>query len=245
MTAVVVIPVYKDDPSEEELESVRQTGKVLGRHRIVLAAPQGLSLAPYRACLPSENCSEERFDPVYFRSVSGYNRLLLKPSFYRRFAAYDYLLIVQTDAWVFRDELEKWCRAGYDYIGAPWFDRFEEADETSPMLPYAGNGGFSLRHVGKTIKLLKKGFWKLLFYRYIKRKTVNEDNFIAVKLPKIMPDYKVAGPETAMFFSFENMPHKLYRLTGEKLPFGCHAYRRYNREFWNRFIGRTDEKNQD
>lgn len=45
---------------------------------------------------------------------------MLSAEFYERFLAWDYILLCQTDAFVFRDELADWCARGYDYIGAPW-----------------------------------------------------------------------------------------------------------------------------
>jgi len=44
---------------------------------------------------------------------------MMSPAFYDAFKAFDYILIYQLDAFVFRDELEYFCSLGYDYIGAP------------------------------------------------------------------------------------------------------------------------------
>ena len=62
----------------------------------------------------------ETFDPAYFTSIQGYNRLLLSTEFYQRFLGSAYLLICQLDVFVFRDELAGWVARGYDYVGAPW-----------------------------------------------------------------------------------------------------------------------------
>lgn len=44
---------------------------------------------------------------------------MLSAEFYDRFAAYEYVLIYQLDAFVFADRLAEFCQMGYDYIGAP------------------------------------------------------------------------------------------------------------------------------
>jgi hypothetical protein len=36
--------------------------------------------------------------------------------FYERFVAYDYMLIYQLDAYVFKDELDDWSAKGYDLL---------------------------------------------------------------------------------------------------------------------------------
>lgn len=51
-----------------------------------------------------------------------------------------------------------------------------------------------------------------------------------------MKDFNPAPPEVAMKFSFEVHPEVLYELNDKQLPFGCHAYLKYNPEFWKKFI---------
>ena len=46
------------------------------------------------------------------------------PFLYERYAAYEFMFTYELDAFVFKDELEKWCEQGWDYIGAPWFDGY-------------------------------------------------------------------------------------------------------------------------
>lgn len=63
------------------------------------------------------------FPDTYFKGIAGYNRLMMSPEFYETFAQWEYILIYQTDAWVFSDRLSEWCSKGYDYIGAPWIPK--------------------------------------------------------------------------------------------------------------------------
>ena len=73
---------------------------------------------------------------------------MLSRNFYKRFYSYDYMLIYQLDAYVFKDELEYWCKKGYDYIGAPWLklNKLKTMHEFADP-PAVGNGGFSLRNI--------------------------------------------------------------------------------------------------
>src|SRR5690606_31898493 len=90
---------------------------------------------------------------------------------YRRFVAYEYMLICQTDVFVFRDELLQWCEKDYDYIGAPWiaskqhlltkvlfqitnFFKSRKKKKSTAHFFKVGNGGFSLRKVQTMLKIV-------------------------------------------------------------------------------------------
>ncbi|MEW6718188.1 MAG: DUF5672 family protein [Chloroflexota bacterium] len=85
-----------------------------------------------------------RFEDRYFSTIASYSKLLLSPKFYAAFINFNYILIYQLDCLVFSDQLEEWCGAGYDYIGAPLF-----RDKANPAKGFSrvGNGGLSLRRV--------------------------------------------------------------------------------------------------
>ena len=65
---------------------------------------------------------------------------------------------------------------------------------------------------------------------------INEDEFWSFIAPRYFKDFKVADFECAMYFSFETQPRRLYKTTNNKLPFGCHAWQKYDPEFWKEFI---------
>lgn len=46
----------------------------------------------------------------------------------------------------------------------------------------------------------------------------------------------IAPVETAVKFSIETNPKELYKLNNGQLPFGCHAWEKYDPEFWKAFI---------
>ena len=264
----VIIPIYKEKPTDWEIASFRQVLKVLSRYDIFLYTYQGLDLSIYtnESTNLNKNFNVEYFDQDFFSSVKGYNRLCLSVDFYRRVSKYEYMLIYQLDAWVFRDELEFWCNKGYDYLGAPFFDNFG-SHENGDKLWTVGNGGFSLRRIKFCINFLS---YKLPIYYHIDfnkgvrsffksclksigvRNTIkwyvehmncwiNEDAFFTIFI-KNMSNKKIfipnlPQPEDAASFSFELSPSYLYGICGNKLPFGCHAFEKYEYEtFWKRYI---------
>lgn len=212
------------------------------------------------------NISIEYFKKEYFSSIIGYNDLMLSVHFYKRFKSYRYMLIYQLDAYVFRDELDQWIEKGYDYVGAPWFYNFK-SNEEGEKLWAVGNGGLSLRKISYFIKLLSYkgplfiyvdishgfyafvksiikflGFHNTLFWwKKFKRLRLNEDSFLMIDLKNIcnikslFPNTPL--PEDAIGFSFEKSPSYLFGLNGNQLPFGCHAWEKYEYdEFWSKYI---------
>lgn len=148
MDCVIVIPCYRDKMDRTEEVSLLQCARIFGGRRdIVLAVPETLDCSLYLSFIPSARL--EKFDDKFFTSVSSYSHLLLTPEFYLRFQKYEYMLIYQLDAWVFRDELDEWCAKGYDYIGAPFIQKFGKREKV-----LVGNGGFSLRRIDAILRVL-------------------------------------------------------------------------------------------
>lgn len=141
---VVAVPVYRSFLTEEEEVSWRHLLHFLGDREIRLFLPEGLES-------PKPEMREERFPARFFDSVASYSRLLLSEDFYRRFSAFEFLLIYQLDALVFSSALDRWCEAGYDYLGAPWW---KDPDRPELGLSHTGNGGLSLRRVAAALEVL-------------------------------------------------------------------------------------------
>ena len=165
----VVIPIYKTTLEKMEECSIERTCEVLSRRDIFFVAPEGLQTDNYARFLNKENVKVEYFAPKFFRGISGYNIMMFEMRFYERFSAYDYMLIAQPDAYILsgRDELDAFMKKGYQYWGAPWnppliIYRFDFKGVRylgkflKPVICKSGNGGFSLRHIASTVKLLNK-----------------------------------------------------------------------------------------
>lgn len=256
-TAVIVIPVYKTTLSDDERASLARCFSVLKAYPIVYMAPEGLDLTPLTDIFPPEGV--ERFAATYFSSKISYNALMLSPELYERFLAWDYMLLYQLDAWVFRDDLNEWMEKGYDYIGAPWpiraiyrhpvyrmcsamKTRFLSADKTvddrHAHRGRVGNGGFSLRRTRTISELLSRHVDRAAYY--VERSSYAryyEDVFFAVEAPQLEPGFKIPSLEEALAFAFDTYPALCYRLNGHKLPFGCHGFnKRKAVSFWKKHL---------
>ena len=153
---VIVVPIYGAKLENHEIISLNQCFKKLSKYPISFICADDFSIHNHGMLLKGAGFHIERFSHQYFESIQGYNRLMLSKDFYERFKQYRFMLVHQLDAFVFRDELEYWCAMDYDYIGAPWFEGYNVGDKNSKMLPFAGNGGFSLRKVSSYIKVLEE-----------------------------------------------------------------------------------------
>ena len=255
---VVVIPVYSDTLSATAKLSVDRAIDIVGQHAICFIGPRHVQ--PHLAGLCQHygrHTQSTVFDDRFFSGIKGYNRLMRSRSFYAAFSSFSHILIAQTDTLILRDELEAWCQEDYSYIGAPWF-----AGGSQPRQPLeffgVGNGGFSLRRVAdflrvlgqprhipnfikshkgvadgerKTVRWLKHE-WLLAYNFEPLFPTSNEDFFWGILVPSACPFFRVPGLAAASRFAFEVEPRHLYALNGGQLPFGCHAWERYDRDFW-------------
>ncbi|MFB0944573.1 MAG: hypothetical protein ACI8WW_002019 [Oceanospirillaceae bacterium] len=230
----VVIPLYKSTLSKNEERSLRQAKNILGSYPIIFICPDTLNINEILSLIPSAEV--KRFSNNYFQNVEGYSRLLLSSNFYKVLSHYEYILIYQTDAYVFKDELLEWCNKGYDYIGAPWTERpplvkgKPKIDIQNLFIGKVGNGGFSLRKV-------KSHYNNTRFFRPILRfMEKNEDMFWGLFLYWLNPFFKRPKWQEALHFAFEMNPKKAFELTNHQLPFGVHAWEKYDKKFWEEYV---------
>jgi hypothetical protein len=256
---VVVVPVHKALPDEMEIVSLRQCGRSLGQHDILVLAPERLDLGPYRELMPV--LDEIRVPACQMGSVQAYNQLMISPWVYNAVRGYTHMLIHEPDAIVLRDELHYWCSQPYDYIGAPWFEGYTEPDPDAQILG-VGNFGLSLHGVEAALKVMNSNRrWYPL--RDVAGDLVNGlrgdrvrltkailgmgsagklrqawklyvshcDIFWSRLVPHVYSDFQIASIEDAMRFSWEALPDKCFKLCNGNLPFGIHAWARYDLPF--------------
>lgn len=271
MKFCIVIPVYKENPTTQEKGALIQCLSVFKSSSIYIITPEGLDLTNY-TLQTNHYIHIKHLHPLFFKGIEQYNRLLLSSFFYNQFISYDYILIYQLDAYVFRDELDMWISKGYSYIGAPWFKDFDKS-ESSEMLWAVGNGGLSLRRVNDFLDVFNyKGkvfsfqflwkkyrsypFWKkclrfpkVVIQYYFKNDTAhlydlfgeNEDHFWSFHASKLNPNFKIAPIEDALAFAFECNPQKMFELNHQQLPFGVHAWEKYDKPFWDNYMQAKDK----
>ena len=61
---------------------------------------------------------------------------------------------------------------------------------------------------------------------------LNNDLFWSDEAVRYFPGFKVASLEEGVRFAFEAAPRTCYEMNGHELPFGCHAWARFDRSFW-------------
>lgn len=270
---VVIVPLYKTFLSEDEQTSLQHLDNHLNKYDIILCIPESLDIEQNKRFT---NYQVARFPDYYFKSTGSYSTLLMSNRFYETFIKWSHALIYQLDCLVFSDELMEWCCKGYDYIGAPWINKYF-LDDPSEGLWRVGNGGLSLRKIESHLKILQTqvfsgslyadggakpwnaisqedeiGLYKSLLpssdssevdEKFIttienecKSYAFNEDAFWSLEAPKIDSDFKVPDCFEALAFAFEMSPEWCYEKNNRKIPFGCHAWNKYNKRFWDAVI---------
>jgi hypothetical protein len=255
----VVIPLYKPELSPAERLSVDRSIEALPGRELFLVGPERLAAHLRSQCEQrASRLQFKSYDDRYFAGIKGYNALMRSKAFYESFAGFSHILIAQTDALVVSDQLDLWCARPHSYIGAPWF--VGGAEPTLPLrFAGVGNGGFSLRRVSDFLQVLNsptrripnfiksreggssaweqavrrlKHEWLLAYNVEPLFPTSNEDVFWGALVPAVFPFFRVPTPEEAIGFAFEVAPRLMYEMNGHRLPFGCHAWERFDREFW-------------
>lgn len=250
----IVIPFYQKRISNYEQIALQQCEKILANYDKIAIKPKDFNLPDEAKFLTFHKLLN--FNNDYFKSISGYNRLMLSSEFYQAFLDYEYILIYQMDCFVFTDQLNFWCEQNWDYIGAPWIkktyhknlieiqlsklkqtinSRFNREDNEKPnqyqLINQVGNGGFSLRRVDKFYNICL--MMKPVIERYISEtgNLYNEDVFWSIEVNREKRILNIPNIQTAIKFAVEVPPTKLRVLKDEDLPFGCHDWDRYL-DYW-------------
>lgn len=256
---IVVIPVYKQviDLNEFERRSIANCLKKLSTLAICFAGPVHLQ-AQYNTAYAQ--VLYHGFHSSFFEGISGYNRLLKAPVFYRRFSYFTHLLIAQTDVWIFGGPAKLFEFTQWDFAGAP-------SVLNGKLRGY--NGGLSLRNISFCLKVLTTFKYFIPPGEIIKRHTLNqsvlsiltkkwlsilldltvrnnfmyplnrfvhdnEDIFWSSFVASRYPDFKVIDYGEAVKFSWEHDLEKLSK--NYKLPFGVHGWWNYNLPFWKKTL---------
>lgn len=249
----IIIPIYKESLTYYEKIAVEQCFKVLIGYPIIMIKPYSINFA--NANMFSNVIS---FEDSFFSDIHGYNKLMLHPDFYKAFLNYEFILIYQLDAFVFKNDLEFWCNQKIDYVGAPWLRPSEYPDiikaTKSRLLNYfhirynikqpkrdipteiqfenkVGNGGLSLRRVKRLYELCLENAPLIDEYNKRQEHYFNEDTFWSIEVNRKHQQLLIPSYKIAVKFAFENCPERALNLNHGELPFGCHAWEKHL-EFW-------------
>lgn len=220
---IITVPVYKEHIGNDARHSLLQLKKILGSHDIYIVHPEGMDTTEY---VNLWGDSPLQFMPTpkkYFENRMAYGKMMNSVGIYQKCKdmGYEYMLIYQDDCWVFRDELDEWCDKGYDYIGAPFFIKW-----FTDRKKFVGNGGFSLRKLDAMIAYINQFGGKGFMH------DGTDDGFFAANYGDML---NIPSPKEASKFSLEEAPDD-QAIMNKMLPFGCHAYKKYEWPFWEKVI---------
>jgi hypothetical protein len=68
----------------------------------------------------------------------------------------------------------------------------------------------------------------------------NNDYFWSYDAPRYW-SFRIAPVDEALQFAFEAAPRLCFELNHRRLPFGCHAWMKFDREFWKPYLLSTTE----
>lgn len=198
----VVIINHTEHLSNDERRSIDRSIEVFGGKRdIFIVLPDNINTSEYE--IYSDKSKILKVDNEWLSTYKNYNKTLCSSDFYKLFTDYEYILIYQTDCWVFEDRLDEFMELGYDYYGAAW----------PHLQDKVGNGGFSLRKTNKMIELTNK-------YKYNEDSIESHcDTWFCVTHGN---ELNACNLETACNFSIEVPLEKYKRLIKTK-PMGLHG----------------------
>lgn len=220
---VVVIPVYKTNLKLFEEYSLKQGVSVLGeKYEIVLVCPSDLDVSHYNK-IAEYNFSVLRCNPEYFKSQKSYSDMCEEWQFYDAFSEYEFMVIYQLDAWIFEDRLDYFINLDYDYIGAIHLIGIAGKNREGEC----GNGGFCIRKIKPFIDVCKKTNFKSFHRLKLEDCVFTQD---------LKQNFKLAPLDICREFSFQEKPDLQFVKNGNKLPMGCHAWMKFGRYFWKKYI---------
>ena len=238
----IVTPIWRAELTLDEETFVRATERTNPDTDRWFVAPQTLDLTWYQERFPSWRV--RTFAAEHFRSVHAYSLWLTAPDLYLKFADYEFLTIVQTDAVLVRSlgqlQMVDVDQTPIDYVGAPWepavkvlrvgrriyvatdFDRPEGLRITRWLgrSLTVGNGGLTTRRTSTLIDVTR--YLTSRFSEAIRMHTLEDVLLCAV------------GPDRGMRIASRPRAQQIYQETqvvgATELPdvFGFHALHRWN-----------------
>lgn len=68
----------------------------------------------------------------------------------------------------------------------------------------------------------------------------HNDIFWSWEAARYLPEFKIPDWKTGLRFAFEAAPRLCFEYNEQRLPFGCHAWSRYDRAFWEPYLIKSE-----
>lgn len=239
---VILIPVWKYELYDYEIISLQRTISLYQHSDIADIMFLIPKIFDIYNLLNTNNIKYDKdsifycyvFDEEFFKSSITYNKIMLNYDTYSNLIdkyEYEYMLIVQTDAYIFNEQLEYWINKNYNYIGSyegiiknyyinEVFDiSHYTIDNKFPLIHM--NGGFSLRKMQYCIDILKNIGILSDYIFQSNFATYGEDLIYS-----IYTNNQISALDSIKFGYSHIFFYDSYAINNYQLPFGAHAIHR-------------------
>lgn len=262
---IVIIPVHSEDITYYEEISLRQCFKVLKRHPIRLLYPKGLNIKNYKKIIHDIRVDfiDPKWQTTYrmYNRLKISKFFYEKYIDYKYLLTYELDSFVFKDElldwcnngydYIGAPWIKGHSKANEDSL-------FTGVGNSGFSLRNTNNCLLALTkfsYIEKPQKLIDKYIKSSIKLKVrtlpglIKKFTIgnntyylfndfagHEDAFWCKPVKNNFKWFNIADVNDAIKFSFELQPHRLYRINNQNLPFGCHAWWKYDINFWKPFI---------
>lgn len=267
----IVIPIHKSQPDENEVISLKRCGDILAGHDMFLLAPEGQDVTMYlqinphlsvKYINPTQLSSIKEYNKLKI-SYDFYG-IFKQYEFLLTYELDAYVFRDELSLWCDRgvDYIGAPWFSGYHQpterakitgVGNSGLslrniqkclsvlDRLRGLNALSNRydVPFSKQVFRLLTFITSRLPILQAKFY--IIRSYLQHEYVHEDIFWCKFVPLLLPDFKIATVQDALQFSFDASPRECYQLNGGVLPFGCHAWQKFDPEFWKQFIHNSRE----
>ncbi len=258
--AAVVIPIYQFPLSREEVISLETARTILVKQQLCFICPMSLKIpnrflkgelvvrfddnyftypCGYNWMLMS-SAFYKAFDQYEYILIYQLDCLVFRDELNEWCAkGYDYIGSPWIDSYAGGKEGESWKVGNGGFSLRKTSTALEVLEKgikrgthyTVPP-PYRPKPGFWKWLAENTVNRLKQHLNLWTVEDELQNYRENEDRWWAIDVLQVRPDYKKPSVEDAMQFGFEVEPRRCLEMTGGKMPFGCHAWWKHDRQFW-------------
>jgi hypothetical protein len=265
LSAAIVVPVYRELLTADEQVSLRHLLRFLGEHERFIVAPQSLAISipgfgirRFDDAFFTGTASYSRLllSHQFYEAFSGYEYILIYQLDALVFsdqlaewcaAGYDYI----GAPWL-KDKSHP--QQGFSRCGNGGFS----LRRVESFLRVLGSGRYVSEPVPYVVDLLRaplpdvrhrfRGLARLVKRARVLRQvrqgaeayaaaySLNEDHFWSDRARLFYPDFRIAPVDAGLRFAFERTPRYCFEQNGRQLPFGCHAWARWDRAFWEPYL---------
>ena len=264
MKIAIVIPIHKENLTIDEKTSLLHLERYLSGYQRIVVRPLGLKIsfpAFQTVEFPRENfASVSKYSKLlltsrFYEAFSAFDYILIyqldclvfskdldvwcqlgydyigSPLFFKEFARKDGISRVGNGGFSLR-KVQAFLNIlnSNRYVGEPvsfWKELF------FIQIPDLQEWPFFRRWWKKTqiLRQVRNGVSS-----YVKNYSLNEDLFWSDRAKLFYPNFKIAPVSIALKFAFERNPRYCFEQNDHQIPFGCHAWGKWDRAFWEPYL---------